>query len=82
MALMVNTDVTLASRLQILQKELPPLQPHGVTKLPVANGATGEAMSGEMHLESIVDTEPSNTRASFVIFLDGAVRMNMASISI
>lgn len=69
--LMTATNMQLASRLQMIQKDHPPLQINESIK-PLMN-VDGDQSLGRLHLESIVDTDPVNTRASFAIYLDGLV---------
>ncbi|KAL9050007.1 MAG: hypothetical protein Q9162_006889 [Coniocarpon cinnabarinum] len=68
-ALMAQTDVHLTERLHLLARELPALQPSESNKFHQVNDADQDI--GQARLGSIIDSEPTNTRASFLVHLDG-----------
>ena len=71
--LLSQSHPQLAARLDQTQKEQDALHPSDAVKLRQVEDADHNI--GQMRLESIMDSEPINTRASFMIHLDGLVSL-------
>ena len=69
--LLEQTHEPHANRLQMMQRELVALQISDAAKLRQLE--EGHPNVGQMRLESIIDPEPVNTRANFLVHLDGLV---------